>query len=512
MVALLTITILTLICATSLHVTSQNANATTQTASWQQSLAGAEGAVDQAMSELNERALNEGAWTGWYTVGGTLPTSKPAGGIAATGFPASGSYNYYIPPTLAVSSPASGLQDESGKTVATWVTVDTAGLPPNDPAQKVKQAYRIRATGVVGAPGPARVSNQKLDNELRKISLRYDRFTGTAVTTPQAARRIEVIATPVVTRDGFSFLRAITTQNWVELTGSGSIVDSFDSSNPFKSTNKLYDSTKRQSNGDIGLVSSSKNNSVSNIRGNDVYGSLQYSGPAVKNTSGVKGTVSTPFNTTLPPTSSPTWTTFTPYTSSPNNSSITASSITKNDPTRYKVTGNFSLQQDFAINAPVPPLPLPGQPVLPPTQHYIEIWVTGNYTTTGNALVTQSPNVHVTWHVDGNISTAGNAYVNQSNVASNLSFIAIGSGSITIAGNGALIGTFYGPQRDVAFTGNASLFGAVVGDNLKLSSGASIHYDEALGSVDTFNSPKFSNYAYASWFEDNSDPARNIIY
>jgi len=60
MVALLTITILTLICATSLHITSQNANATTQTASWQQSLAGAEGAVDQAMSELNERALNEG--------------------------------------------------------------------------------------------------------------------------------------------------------------------------------------------------------------------------------------------------------------------------------------------------------------------------------------------------------------------------------------------------------------------------------------------------------------------
>src|SRR6266446_5872116 len=58
LVALLTITILTLICATSLYVTSQNANAGMQTASWQQALTGAESGVDQAI-----RALNTSSWS-----------------------------------------------------------------------------------------------------------------------------------------------------------------------------------------------------------------------------------------------------------------------------------------------------------------------------------------------------------------------------------------------------------------------------------------------------------------
>ena len=133
----------------------------------------------------------------------------------------------------------------------------------------------------------------------------------------------------------------------------------------------------------------------------------------------------------------------------------------------------------------------------------------GKYNVTGNALVTQSANVHVTWYVDGDISVAGNGYANQSGLAANVSFMAVGSGSITLSGNGDFIGTFYGPLRDVAFTGNGSLIGAVIGDNLTIGSNASIHYDEALG---TGGAVTFTNYAYASWFEDNSDPQRNIVY
>jgi hypothetical protein len=526
MVALLTITLLTIISATSMYITSQNANATSQAASWQQALAGAESAVDQAMT-----SLNKGTWSGepgkpqWYTAQGAPPTGKPptTNLVPATDYPAANSYNYCFPETLAITSPGSGIQNESPAALASWVTVDgPTDLFPKDgngnPLSNGHQAYRIRAAGVVGIPGPARVSNQKLDNELRKLSLRFDRLTGTAVTTPQAARRIEVVATPVITTDGFSFLRAITMQNWLEMVGSDSIIDSFDSSNISKSTNGLYDPYKRQSHGDVGLVSSAKNNNVSNLRNNAVYGNLQYSGPAVKNTSptkkdptttGVQGTISTPFNTTLPATSDPTWTPDTTYAGGQVPNSLTASGTTKEAPTRIKVTDNLSIEHNLAISAPTP---APNGTPVPSQDRYIEIWVTGNYTATGQAAVTQASKVHVTWYVDGDISTAGGAYVNSSNVASNLSFIAIGSGSITISGSGNLIGTFYGPERDVAFTGNASLFGAVVGDNLKLSSGASIHYDEALGTVDVFNSPTVSSYAYASWFEDNSDPARSIAY
>lgn len=488
MTALLTITLLTIICATSLYVTSQNANATTQTASWQQALAGAEGAVDQAMS-----ALNSQTWTGWYTAAKPLPSGKPnsVNPIPATGPPASGSYNYYFPSTLATSSPA-GTADESGKTVSSWVTVDSAGLP----IKSGYQEYRIRATGVVGAPGPARVSNQKLDNQLRKISLRFDRFTGSAVTTPQAARRIEVIATPVTNSE---FPRAITMQNWLIMNGTSSIVDSFDSGSNVYSNNGQYTFSKHKSNGDVGLVSSAKGNNVSTLKDNAVYGSLQYSGPAVKKTSGVKGTVSSPFNTKLPAATDPTGT-FTTYNTNPDNATVVASGTSSSNPTRLKVNGNFALQKTFTISSPAGATP-------PDT--YLEMWVTGKYTTTGNAVVTQSPKVHVTWYVDGDISTAGNGYVNQSGLAANVSFIAVGSGSISISGNGDFIGTFYGPSRDVSFTGNGSLIGAVIGDNLTITSNAGVHYDEALG---TGGAVTFSNYAYASWFEDNSDPQRNIVY
>jgi hypothetical protein len=494
MTALLTITLLTIICATSLYVTSQNANATTQTASWQQALAGAEGAVDQAMSTLNSQT-----WTGWYTAAKPLPTGKPnsVNPIPASGPPASGSYNYYFPSTLATSSP-SGTADESGKIVSSWVTVDTAGLP----LKSGYQEYRIRATGVVGAPGPARVSNQKLDNQLRKISLRIDRFTGSAVSTPQAARRIEVIATPVTNSQ---FPRAITMQNWLVMNGTSSIIDSFDSGSNLYSNNGQYDSSKRKLNGDVGLVNSAKGNNVSSLKDNAIYGSLQYSGPAVKKTGGVKGTVSSPFNTKLPLATDPTGT-FTDYSSNIDNATVVASGTTATSPTRLKITSNngtFSLQHNFTVTGPTPP---PGQSA---QDTYMEIWVPGNYDVTGNALVTQGAKVHVTWYVDGSISTAGNAYSNLSGLAANVSFMAVGSGSITISGNGDFIGTFYGPLRDVSFTGNGSLVGAVIGDNLTIGSNASIHYDEALG---TGSAVTFSNYAYASWFEDNSDPARSIAY
>src|SRR5215467_1061244 len=97
-IVLLTITILTMICAGSLYITSQDANATTQTTSWQQSLTGAEAAVDIAMNELDTST-----WTGWYTITGSLPKSKPTDtSTPATGAPAVGQYNYYVPAALSL--------------------------------------------------------------------------------------------------------------------------------------------------------------------------------------------------------------------------------------------------------------------------------------------------------------------------------------------------------------------------------------------------------------------------
>src|SRR5260370_21753720 len=105
-IALLTITIMTLICATSLYITSQNANAGMQTASWQQALTGAESGVDAAIRALNE--WNNGnpvpassPWANWKTnPGATAPAIQPAGGSTASTTPASRHHNYLPPSPL----------------------------------------------------------------------------------------------------------------------------------------------------------------------------------------------------------------------------------------------------------------------------------------------------------------------------------------------------------------------------------------------------------------------------
>jgi hypothetical protein len=510
-IVLLTITILTMICAGSLYITSQDANATTQATSWQQSLTGAEAAVDLAMN-----ALDTNTWTGWYTVTGSLPKSKPTDTTTpacVTCAPAVGQYNYYVPPALSV-------QGEASNTMNMWVTVDpvNATFKNNN-----NQSYRVRATGVVGAPGPARVSNQKLDNDLRKISLRYDRNAGTAVTTPQASRTIEVIAQPVATTAG-TF--GIVSKNTFIMGGNG-FIDSFDSSNPFKSTNGLYDQSKRQSHGDVGILNST-GSTLQN--GAYLYGNLTYSGPAVQQTKNVQGTISTPFTATVPSVSAPNWPAGSYSTSlpaaqgnvitiqgSPNANPPTG---TPSNPLRYQVSSIIlSGHATISVKSPTDNTgnPLPGY-------DNVQIWITGTGVTgnvlsiTGNnAGITQDSNASVTYWVQGDIYIAGQGIANNSGLAKNLIIdgVSPSNGSTQtayIAGNGDFIGVLDLPAFNTTYAGNGDISGAIIANTLTIqgSGKGSFHYDEALNGLLQLSGP--NNYSYASWFEDNGDKARGITF
>jgi hypothetical protein len=300
-IALLTITILTMICAVSLHVTTQTATATTQTTSWQQSMAGTEAAADQAM-----KALNTKNWTGWYPVSSSsLPSGQPS--PTTTPFPsgystnpAANQYYYY--------SSSFALQGEASNSVQTWVTVDNGSILPvsSNLVGSKGQAYRIRAGAAVNAPGPARVANNKLDNDLRKISLRWNRLASSgsgAVGTPQAVRRIELVAIKVT--DG-RWDNAVTLQGKLTMNGA-TFIDSFTSGDPFQSTNNLYDSSKVHTSpnyygahASVGLLDSTG----SDLKGNYLYGTLAYNGPAPANTGHV-GTLAPTFSATIPAASPP---------------------------------------------------------------------------------------------------------------------------------------------------------------------------------------------------------------
>ena len=510
--SLLTTTIISFICATSLYVASQNSSSGMQTAIWQQSLSGADTAVDRAIAALNLNSSQ--GWTNWKTVTSSqLPTTQPSGGSNTTAAPSSTQYNYLV--STSPSSPVSGANSiiEGNASVSSWVTVDTAGLQTqNDP--NGNQWYRIRATGIAAIPGLTRVSNNRLDNDLRKISLLFDRKAGGSISSPQATRTIEVIAQPVVKQQPNPtqnvWARAVTTRNGVSMAAGGNSliadVDSYDSSDSTKSTLGLYDVTKRQNHGDVALV----NSTGADLNNTYVYGGLTYSGPAVKNANNVSGAISTPFNATIPDTADPTWTPDHTYAGGSTSPFLSGgvNAGTKANPAHIKIDGDFTVAaaQAVVINT---------QSLLntDPNNNYIEFWVTGNFTVAVGGLITQNSAVHATWYVDGNITVSGTSYVNLAVRAANLSFIGVGSGhTVTNSGAGLFYGTINAPGYDVTISGAGGFYGAMIGNTLTLNGLGSIHYDEALkGSIPN---PAFTidHYAFASWIEDNSDKARSITF
>jgi hypothetical protein len=516
----LTITILTLICATSLYVTSQNQTSGMQTASWQQALAGAESGVDMAV-----RALNTGTWTNWYSQqygSNPLPSTKPPYSFSspspnptpsASAAPASGYYNYHYLGS-SITSPEISMSGVSGSTglpegntaIWGWVTVDTGGLS----ADSNGQWYRIRSTGAAGTNGLFRASNNRLDNDLRNtIGLRFDRKQLATVSNPQATRTIEVIMQPLSTG---GWARGITAVNWFSLSGGSSIIDSFDSSNPFKSSTingvaGQYDVTKRQSHGDVATTNSTN----SDFRSTYVYGSVSYSGPPIKNTTNVQGTIATPGPSTPPAVSAPTWasgsyTAFAGGGSNPPNGGV-FNAGTKNNPTYIKVNG------DLVVSSSGTPLHIvqhdtSGSPSNPGDKIYI--WVTGKLTTSGSGYITQDSNVQVTWYVGDNITVSGTSYQNLGGLASDLTIYGYGNNKTAKVQGGStnFIGTINAPNYDTTISGGADYVGALITNSLTLSGGSSFHYDEALNAGVSLST---GSYAFASWFEDNSDPTRKDV-
>ena len=503
--AFLTMTILTMICATSLYVTTQNQNSGMQTASWQQALSGAEMGVDMAV-----RALNTNTWSNWTagTYSGSLPTGYPPyttptptpGGASST--PAAGWYNYNCygtsgSPFVTMSGISGSTSVPEGNTgIWGYVTVDTAGLAPDSNGQW----YRIRSTGYAGTNSLFRVSNNRLDNDLRHtIGLHYDRKTGGAISTAQASRSIEVIMQPLATG---GWARGITLQNWVSMSGGGS-VDSFDSSNPFKSSTiggkpGQYDVTKRQSHGDIGT----KNSASSDLRSTYVYGNLAYSGTtAVKNTNNVQGNITTPFSPTVTPVSTPSWGGGS-YTTLSSGNPVTLTSGTKASPARYKINGDLTVPGGASLTI--------NNANSGSDNNYIQIWVTGKLTTSGSGVINQNSLVKTTWYVGNDITVSGDSYNNQSGLASSVVINGYGNNNkATISGSANFIGVLNAPKYDTTVSGSGSFVGALISNTLTISGSAGFHYDEALNNGTA--SLVGGNFGFARWFEDNSDPTRKDV-
>jgi hypothetical protein len=528
MMTLVSIAILALICATSLYVTSQNTGAGMQTAAWQQALTAAESGVDAAVY-----ALNTGDWSKWKTASASpspLPTAEPSGGSDATAKPTAGTqYNYLPSSALTLTAQGEGVTG-----VSAWVTIDApSGLSDSD-----GQWYRIRSTGQSNFPSNSvlmRVSNNRLDSDLRNtVAMHFNRKGGTNL---GPSRTIEVVMQPVPQGGSAT---AITLANWLAMTGGGSV-------DAFSSPSGQWSTTYRDTSYPMLVAEGATGNSAkfANTGQTYVYGGVTYSGTAPKNVNAqgpppdVMGQVSTPADVTLPTPTDPvpvsgqsghyTWSYQNPWSGVTTDYAFSSSTSwtgggglpkdgtgttvtsvtaqgTAGTPGLIVINGDFTVSGGsiFSINASTTGNP----PVTDSSNSYLIVWVKGKFTTSGSGQIMQGSGTHVTWIVDNDITTSGNSYNNLNGTAATDSFVGVGNHKFTDSGSATFTGTVNAPGYDGTISGSGDYTGGFAGSTLTISGGASFHYDEALNGGGT---PGIGNYAFASWFEDNSDPNHNDV-
>jgi hypothetical protein len=435
-----------------------------QTAAWQEALLGAESGIDLAVVELRKSlypAPNH-AWEGWSTIPGAGQlshglTTIPNSGLAGT--PMTIEVNVDAPPQL--------INADNG-----W------------------QYYRIRTLGSMPLTGPPRLGFNKQDNQLRKLTLQVQRFIDNLFTSetnsPHTSRRVEAVVAPLS-----SFAQAIMSVQTLDLNNHNIVIDSYDSRDPAKSTNGLYDERKRQQHGNIAT-----DGNLLEAGNAYVYGDVSTNSGNSTGTDHVTGVIRTDFYQEPIPIGEPDWTAINPNPSTVNgNATLTASAVQGSSASRYRLSristsGNQTLM-------------LAGDPSGSTT--YIEIYVTGDVSVTGNSQIVLGNGVKATIYFRGNVSIAGNGMVNPSNQPGDLLLYGVqplagSTPNVSLGGNGQITAALYAPDYAVSVNGggtNGHVFGSIVGKSVVMTGVTNLHYDEALADDGIIN-----NYQIVSWVED----------
>ena len=144
-----------------------------------------------------------------------------------------------------------------------------------------------------------------------------------------------------------------------------------------------------------------------------------------------------------------------------------------------------------------------------PSKNYIELYVTGDFTTRGSGSTDGSVvivnGVNVKIYVAGDLNFSGNGLVNYNNTAKSLEIYGISppdgtTQTFTLAGNSDFYGTVYAPGADLKLAGgggSGEFVGSFTGKSAFLNGTTQIRYDEALA-----GSGRISSFKIAGWFED----------
>lgn len=467
LVALVTISTLAFIAGSFIVRMTNRSREGFHSASWIEASQMAESAAAVGLAEIRRvlpqtATLPANEWTGWTaaTAAGTaaLPTDRT---IAAG--------------TTLTLNPVTLTHAGEGNTTCTGAVSVDAPASLIDPAGQ--QWYRVRATGTASLPGAVRVSFSAVDRQMRRLAFVRDGFTGKAVARPQVARSVEWIVQPVP-----HFGSALQATGLIA-SNKAQTIDSYDSTDPLKSTSGEYDSRKQQQNGQV-----CTNSNTLTLLGS-ILGNLDTNGATVPTGTTVSGKVDTANYQVLAPVSAPsTWGGIGLF-SLPVFFSVSAATSTTATPARYHfsyVAAPLTLKANRSSAGVV----LPSK---------VEVWVDGDIT---SSIIVET-GVQATIYLGGSLNVKGTDLSNISHQAANLQIYGIQSASGTTRSiqlnlNADVYAAIYAPGHDFTFSGSGDLFGSFVGESIKLKGAHDIHYDESLAQ----RAAVIVDYRLASWIED----------
>jgi len=288
-----------------------------------------------------------------------------------------------------------------------------------------------------------------------------------------------------------SFENAIVSDEPLIMNNQGIYVDSYDSRYPTMSTNGLYDPAKAAKNGDIATNSELIEASFANINGD----AFTDQGKIVDGAN-ITGEQRDDFSLPLNEIRSPNWTSYQTITG---NGAITMLGGTKANPKRYKMN-SLKITGNEVVTFGAPPVP-----DVPGVETYVEVWITGDFATSGNGTIKVHPFTNVVFFLEGNIDIGGGGTMNANSQPGRLQIMCVNppanqSREIKIQGNGILVAAIYGPGHDVIFGATGSegtMWGAITGKSIEMGGKTVIHYDEALA-----EDGYIVDYRARSWFED----------
>ena len=314
--------------------------------------------------------------------------------------------------------------------------------------------------------------------------------------TPAMISRMVKVGTTFTSSSGVA-TGGIRTKGTINFSGGGSL-DSFDSSDPTKSTNGMYDITKRQANG-MALSNSSVADAI-HVDTAHIYGSVT-TGPVgtVTVNSGAVGDAA--FNAA--PTGTHIQGGHQTDDANVQFDPVLAPFVwgTGSTPVAGTVGGtNYTYVLNAASNSKwnLGSVNVGGGKSIIVTGGDVTLYVNGNFVTSGSGFVYVAPGASLKLYTTATFSVSGTGVMNGTGLASNLSIFGLGTvkENWAYSGSSAFIGTVYSPYDQFTFSGSAGAFGSFSANNVVISGGAAVHYDQHLG-----GSPTIAEYVATSWNE-----------